>query len=680
MSDSRPSRTDPNSEHRSRRGRNRRAQKRGDWFGWSTVLHLAAVAALIYFTPLRTLLQPSEITRTEPENTMSSKELDRLSDAIEERTIEDVRYHTRELGTVLTQMVVLHDEMERRFRSYDAHRRSRAAQDAVRQMARAVTNMLNATDAIVSNAADTYVERFQAQAEQAQGYARAKLELMTGGVTRVLALQTAADTALRAAKSAHDRHRDSRGRVARTRAELRQAEIEVTQRVERVAQVAERQQAREQQRLDAARERVTGISTNLAQQVTQEFAFAERALALQRQAIVSQEVVVAALAPATNTVGVVTLDTNGFSAPEPEHGTNALTTLDMPELYDRSRTTEDAVAAFFKEIRAADLAMVRDMQLADARDDIDVVRPVRPRIDAPLLRAPVRTGTQFDAHKEELKKAVRETGSMVTLAHRMLQMAQQSVADMRFGVDVDYVPGMAEEAEFQLVIRELAMEDISGRFADMSGVMQGEPIAATEGPVQLEDEAGLESFAIGMEGDAEGAPQLTRDVPAFGARAITADGHPSAWMYVDSWYTIGPFPNPNRINIDREFPPDSMIDLDATYIGKNGRRIHWRFTQSTDPELIPPTAEEYGIWYAYTEVYSDAERDVLVALGTDDRGTLKINGVPVWISSKRLKGWDVDEVWRKIHLREGINRILYRVENGWLHIGFSMVVRTAAEQ
>ena len=90
---------------------------------------------------------------------------------------------------------------------------------------------------------------------------------------------------------------------------------------------------------------------------------------------------------------------------------------------------------------------------------------------------------------------------------------------------------------------------------------------------------------------------------------------------------------------------------------------------------MPINAEPYGIWYAYTEFYCDRPRDALIAMGTDDRGTLKINGVPVWISSKRLKGWDIDEVWRKVHFNQGVNRILYRVENGWMHIAFSLVMR-----
>ena len=90
-----------------------------------------------------------------------------------------------------------------------------------------------------------------------------------------------------------------------------------------------------------------------------------------------------------------------------------------------------------------------------------------------------------------------------------------------------------------------------------------------------------------------------------------------------------------------------------------------------------PNAEEYGIWYAYTELYFDEPRDMIIAMGTDDRGVLKINDVPVWVSSKRLKCWTIDEVWRKVHFNKGINRILYRVENGWAHIAFSMVLHMA---
>ncbi|MFO8007950.1 MAG: hypothetical protein R6V05_09450, partial [Candidatus Brocadiia bacterium] len=372
---------------------------------------------------------------------------------------------------------------------------------------------------------------------------------------------------------------------------------------------------------------------------------------------------------------------------------------DLADLYGESRRSEDHIAEALKEVRAMDLAMVRDVELADARQDIDLVRPVRPDLDTDLLRASVRTGQRFEQHKEEVGKALRETTSMVNLAHRMLEMANQSAAKMEFGTQAVAESALAlERPELELRIREMAMEDVSGRFSNMSGMMEMMAQEGTE-EEQQQGDAGEGALArlpaqdirdltseeedegaqpVFSEGEGEGDfPQLSPDIVKVGARRIASDGRPARYIYLDSWYTIGPFPNPNRVNIDREFPPDSIVDLDATYIGKGGRTIRWRFVQSHQPMMVPPNAEEYGIWYAYTELYCEEPMDVWIAAGTDDRGILKINGVTVWISSKRLKGWTVDEVWRKVHLQKGINRILYRVENGWLYIGYSMTLRLA---
>jgi len=341
--------------------------------------------------------------------------------------------------------------------------------------------------------------------------------------------------------------------------------------------------------------------------------------------------------------------------------------------------------------------MVRDITLEDARSDIDVIRPVRPDLNVELLREAARTDERFEAHKEEARTALRETSSMVNLAHRMLEMATQSVDKMRFGTNVQLAP--EEEApDFRLIIRDLAMEDVSGRFSDLARMMEaleaqegeGGPRRGGDGSgggrgsrldyedLTAEEQAGAAALPrFGAEGADEAGllPELPPDVPAVGARKIGPDGQPGNWMFIDSWYTVGPFPNPDRINIDREFPPDSLVDLDAIYVGKDGRRIRWQFVQSDGPQIQPPNAEPYGIWYAYTEFYCDRPRDVLIALGTDDRGTLKINGLPIWISSKQLKGWDIDEVWRRVHFNRGTNRILYRVENGWQTMGFSLVLR-----
>ena len=122
-----------------------------------------------------------------------------------------------------------------------------------------------------------------------------------------------------------------------------------------------------------------------------------------------------------------------------------------------------------------------------------------------------------------------------------------------------------------------------------------------------------------------------------------------------------------------------MVDLDAVYIGKGDQEIRWEFVQSGEPKVTPANPDEYGIWYAYTELYFDEPMDLWVAIGSDDKGNVWVNDIPIWISGDELKGWKVDEGFRKVSFNEGFNRILYRVENGWRAVGFSFGILVALE-
>jgi len=170
---------------------------------------------------------------------------------------------------------------------------------------------------------------------------------------------------------------------------------------------------------------------------------------------------------------------------------------------------------------------------------------------------------------------------------------------------------------------------------------------------------------------------LDPDVPKTYGRKIRQGATPSEWMFVDSWYTIGPFPNPHRKNLLRKFPPETVIDLDATYVGKGGKEIRWQWVQSHDPMVTPADPAEYAIYYAYTEVWCDRPMDLWVAVGSDDKANVWLNGLPIWISSDKLKGWRVNEGFRKVAFKPGVNAVLYRVENGWLNIGFSLGIRVS---
>jgi hypothetical protein len=177
-------------------------------------------------------------------------------------------------------------------------------------------------------------------------------------------------------------------------------------------------------------------------------------------------------------------------------------------------------------------------------------------------------------------------------------------------------------------------------------------------------------------------------------RRLAAEGTSPKWMYVDSWYIIGPFDNTDRRNIDTLFPPQQVVNLDATYPGKNGISVKWEFQQSGKPDVQPwfntygaatwnpalsahdnyMNAVQYVIYFAYTELWFEKDCDLWVAFGSDDFGKVWVENQLVWESSKQLKAWHINESVRRIHFKKGRNRVLFRVENANNITEFSMVL------
>ena len=166
-------------------------------------------------------------------------------------------------------------------------------------------------------------------------------------------------------------------------------------------------------------------------------------------------------------------------------------------------------------------------------------------------------------------------------------------------------------------------------------------------------------------------------------RTVAASGESARWMFVDSWYILGPFDNPGRVNLEKHFAPETVVDRSAVYDGKGGSHLQWEFHQATEPKIVPPfrgynaggkRSLEYIIYYAATELSFEDECDLWVAIGSDDFSKVWINDQLIWASGTQQKKWRVDEGLRKVHFNKGVNRILYRVENGHGQTEFSLVV------
>ena len=395
--------------------------------------------------------------------------------------------------------------------------------------------------------------------------------------------------------------------------------------------------------------------------------------------------------------------------------------LKMSDAYELAKELEAAITESYKDIKATQTAIERKMSFNAAQKITDVAKAVRLEADRTVIEGSPRTKEALDAQKIAQTAVVREADNIVETTVAMMQEALEIVMSddssenemngarekkIAWLQESDFEKRSKEEArkrrleqmsaaaDYQVAISAAAAEDEQERAKDLTKVMEdaAEVVKNTDAAELAQAVAAAQTSAAQSPAPGELSPLDVRNREVLGGNVINFSGCPSSgglpakWMYVQDWYVIGPFPNPNRVNLRRKFPPESVVDLDATYVGKDGRTVKWEFMQtmnSTPKEAwraegkataVPPTAEEYGIWYAYAEVFSDIECDRWIAVGSDDRSDIWINDVPVWGSSSKLKQWRIDEGYRRIHLNKGRNRILARIENGWMNLSWSVCI------
>ncbi len=400
-------------------------------------------------------------------------------------------------------------------------------------------------------------------------------------------------------------------------------------------------------------------------------------------------------------------DLNQAVSAKPVPAPKAWKNPSLAQLYNEAVTTEGTLVEAYRRVRATQLAILQDLSLAKAIYLTEVARPERPDL-APELQAPIRSGEQALAVRNAVQTAKAQVSSMVELAKSMLSEAQG--LDNRTGTPITLAE-INSQFEAMRARLELAAEDNGQRAKNLAAAMAaGSHIGQTgsgsgsTGPALPAGPIGPVPVAGGDNGENTSPGGFERDEnsdvakrvrPLPGRRvAVTAARSPK-WLFADSWYIIGPFDNTERRNIDKKFPPETVIDLNATYPGKNGVPVRWEFQQSGAPNVRPEfnaytkatrnarlTPEEnykkvvvpYCIYYAYTELDFAQACDLWVAIGSDDFSKVWINDYLVWSSGKNLKSWELDEGLRKVHFNQGRNRVFYRVENGNDITEFSLVI------
>ncbi|MEP4076351.1 hypothetical protein [Haloferula sp.] len=176
-------------------------------------------------------------------------------------------------------------------------------------------------------------------------------------------------------------------------------------------------------------------------------------------------------------------------------------------------------------------------------------------------------------------------------------------------------------------------------------------------------------------------PADTIKAKALPGRRFRKDSTRQGWLFIDTWYVIGPWENDGQLNYEKTHPPEVGIDLDAEYtngkpIAPNSDKRHplrWQFVQSDIMRITPPNEQARSTYYAYTEVYFEEAAEMLVAIATDDAARMWVNDKLVW-EDQGQSAWNLDEGFRVIQFEQGFNKFLARIENSPTLCEFSVLL------
>jgi hypothetical protein len=378
-----------------------------------------------------------------------------------------------------------------------------------------------------------------------------------------------------------------------------------------------------------------------------------------------------------------------------------LEAMTIPELHAEAASLFDDIEELFSTARAADTALTEHTSFAKARENIDIPRP-ESKFQPDSLSNPPTTVGELSAYTEGLKAAVQDVNRLWQSAHNMGQ-AGQNMAGMNQPSDRDGKEsdrrgeksdsqgkaGQPGETSGRAANRKAAASQAAegrlGRYADMTPFMYQRGEGAQQdggagGGSDITHKSQLTGYSETVTGTEKAppkrAPSLSEDKvlkEALPGRKFSRNSKRTGWLYIDTWYVIGPWENNGRLNIEQTFPPETLIDLDAEYIGKKGSTLGWRFHQSDNIRIKPPDEREQSTYYGYTEVYFEEETVMLVAVASDDVAKVWLNGLVIW-QDTGLSQWRLDEGFRNVIFKQGFNTILVRIDNGPITCTYSLLL------
>ncbi|MEX2380880.1 MAG: hypothetical protein WD490_00705 [Opitutales bacterium] len=375
--------------------------------------------------------------------------------------------------------------------------------------------------------------------------------------------------------------------------------------------------------------------------------------------------------------------------------------MKLSELFTAAVDTEKRVDKLFTGITATAAADAGGKAPSTTGGQVQGGTPDRSGVNAKALDGEISSGAEFQQHQNELGQAVSTSTSMVMGAEIKLISATGAAAG-RIGAP----PGTelaGTESGDEGETGESGDETDGGEAGETGGAIGGPPgtvwSTAGHGLGELTGGPAKSGEGGGEPGDGTPSakdPEAERKRLMAGMRSgrtvssTVTDEQP--WIFINGWYMIGPFTTGDSTGLNRSYTPENVVNLDGVYSGPDGRTLKWEYRiEAAAGTSYFPVQNGNSVYYAFTHVKADRDMTVWMALASDDASRVWLNDVripePEWHGNEQpwifSFGHDIPRFschlhyrgYRQVRLRQGINTLLIRVENGPGGTGYAVYMR-----
>lgn len=140
---------------------------------------------------------------------------------------------------------------------------------------------------------------------------------------------------------------------------------------------------------------------------------------------------------------------------------------------------------------------------------------------------------------------------------------------------------------------------------------------------------------------------------------------PRHFGFLMHWQVAAPFDNTEREGFARVYEPETSVNLNATYKGKDDAEVKWQPLVTSDEygkvDFNKPYTMLKGVaGYAYTEFNSAADMPAELRLGCKNGWKIWVNGEFVFGRDEYHRGQRIDQYILPVQLKKGANSILVK--------------------